>query len=91
MSKVLLRRVISRALRAASRARAASMILLAIILAAVGFSSKYSDNRSCMAVSTTDLTSLETSLSLVCELNLGSGTLTEMMAVKPSRASSPVI
>ena len=40
ISRVVLRRVISRALRAASRARAASMILPAIPLAALGFSSK---------------------------------------------------
>ena len=37
-----LRRVISRALRAASRARAASTILLQMILASVGFSNKNS-------------------------------------------------
>ncbi len=41
MSNALLRRVISRALRAASRARAASMILPAIDFAACGFSSNY--------------------------------------------------
>ena len=34
-------------------------------------------------------TSLETSLSLVWLLNLGSGTLAEMTAVRPSRTSSP--
>ena len=44
-----------------------------------------------ITVSTAGFTSEETSLSLVCELNFGSGTLTEMMAVKPSRASSPVV
>ena len=36
-------------------------------------------------------TSDETSLSLVWEENLGSGTLTDKTAVKPSRASSPVV
>ena len=41
------------------------------------------------AVSTTPLTSDETSLSLVWEENLGSGTLTESTQVRPSRASSP--
>ena len=41
--------------------------------------------------STADLTSEETSLSLVWDENLGSGTLTEIMAVKPSRASSPEV
>ncbi len=32
----------------------------------------------------------DTSLSLVCEENLGSGTFTESTAVSPSRQSSPV-
>ena len=36
-------------------------------------------------------TSEETSLSLVCDENFGSGTLTESTQVSPSRASSPVI
>ena len=40
--------------------------------------------------STTGRTSEETSLSLVCEENLGSGTLTERIEVRPSRMSSPV-
>ena len=40
--------------------------------------------------STTGRTSEETSLSLVCEENFGSGTLTESTAVSPSRQSSPV-
>jgi hypothetical protein len=35
-------------------------------------------------------TSEETSLSLVCEPNFGSGSLTETIAVSPSRMSSPV-
>ena len=91
MSSVVLRRVISRALRAASRARAASIILPAMILATDGFSSRNSSNFSFIAPSTADLTSEETSLSLVCEENFGSGTLTERMAVKPSRESSPVV
>jgi hypothetical protein len=33
----------------------------------------------------------DTNLSLVCDENLGSGTLTEIIAVKPSRVSSPVM
>ena len=89
ISKALLRRVISRALRAASRARAASMIFPAIAFAACGFSSKYSEKDLFIACSTADFTSLETNFSLVCEENFGSGTLTETIAVKPSRASSP--
>src|SRR3546814_18698455 len=40
-------------------------------------------------LSTTGLTSDETSLSLVCDENFGSGTLTESTQVRPSRASSP--
>ena len=36
-------------------------------------------------------TSEDTSLSLVCEENFGSGIFTDRMAVRPSRASSPVI
>ena len=35
-------------------------------------------------------TSEETSLSLVCEENFGSGTLTDRMQLSPSRISSPV-
>ncbi|MCY1314192.1 hypothetical protein D9M70_648070 [compost metagenome] len=44
-----------------------------------------------ISCSTAVFTSEDTSLSLVCELNFGSGTLTEMIAVRPSRASSPVV
>jgi hypothetical protein len=40
--------------------------------------------------STAGRTSEDTSLSLVCELNFGSGTLTDSTQVSPSRASSPV-
>ena len=36
-------------------------------------------------------TSEETSLSLVCEENFGSGSFTDRIAVSPSRASSPVV
>jgi len=43
-----------------------------------------------MTFSTTGRTSDDTSLSLVCEENFGSGTLQESTAVKPSRQSSPV-
>ena len=44
-----------------------------------------------MTFSTAGFTSDETNLSLVCDENLGSGTLTESTAVKPSRASSPLV
>ena len=42
-------------------------------------------------VETTGCTSEETSLSFVCEENLGSGTFTESTQVSPSRMSSPVV
>ncbi len=61
-----------------------------MIFASAGFSNRYSVNVSPIADSTADLTSDETNLSLVCDENLGSGTFTEMTAVNPSRASSPV-
>ncbi len=41
-------------------------------------------------LSTTGRTSDETSLSLVCDENFGSGTFTDSTQVKPSRQSSPV-
>ena len=41
-------------------------------------------------LSTAGRTSEETSLSLVCEENFGSGTFTETTQVSPSRQSSPV-
>ena len=91
MSNVVLRRVISRARRAASRALAASMILPAINFAICGFSNKNSCNFSFIVDSTSGLTSDETSLSFVCDENFGSGTFTDKTAVKPSRASSPVV
>ena len=50
-----------------------------------------SSSRAATADSTTPLTSEDTSLSLVCEENFGSGNLTDRMAVRPSRASSPVV
>ena len=86
-----LRRVISRALRAASRARAASTILPQIILASMGFSCKNSANLADTTSETTGCTSDDTNLSLVCDENLGSGTLTESTQVMPSRISSPVV
>ena len=42
------------------------------------------------AFSTTGLTSDETSLSLVCDENFGSGCFTECTQISPSRVSSPV-
>ena len=86
-----LRRVSSRALRAASRARAASTILPQMILASFGFSSKKFFNASPNTSFTTGEISLETSLSLVCDENLGSGSFTDNTQVKPSRISSPEV
>ena len=89
-SIAVLRRVSSRALRAASRARAASTILPVMALASEGFSSNHSASFSPTRFSTAGRTSLLTSLSLVWLENLGSGTLTDSTQVSPSRASSPV-
>ena len=81
----------SRALRIASRTRADSMIFIQITSASFGFSSKKSLKLSAMAESTALAASELTSLSLVCEENLGSGIFTEITAVKPSRESSPEV
>ena len=91
MSSALFRRVISRALRAATRARAASMILATMARASSGRSSRNSPSFCDTAVSTMPFTSEDTSLSLVCDENFGSGSLIDRMAVRPSRASSPVV
>ena len=90
MSSAPLRRVSSRALRAASRAAAASTTLVRMILASFGCSSNQAASCSPTTLSTTGFTSEETSLSLVWLENLGSGTFTDSTAVRPSRASSPV-
>ena len=82
-------RLISRARRAASRAAAASMTFWMIALASAGFSSSHSLIFSPIRLSSGERTSELTSLSLVCEENLGSGSLTETIAVRPSRMSSP--
>jgi hypothetical protein len=90
MSSAPLRRVSSRALRAASRAAAASITLPTRILASAGCSSSQALRVELTRFSTTGRTSEETSLSLVCEENFGSGTFTDKTAVRPSRQSSPV-
>jgi hypothetical protein len=90
ISRAPLRLVNSRAFRAASRAAAASTTLETIERASLGCSSNQAPNCSLMRFSTTGRTSDETSLSLVCDENLGSGTFTESTQVKASRASSPV-
>ncbi len=90
MSSGDLRRLSSRALRAASRAMAASAIFWTTWRASAGFSSNHWAMPSPTSPSTAGRTSEETSLSLVWLENLGSGTLTDNTQVKPSRASSPV-
>ena len=66
MSSAPFRLVISRALRAASLARAASIIFVTTLRASWGCSSRYSVKNRVSSCSTAALTSLETSLSLVC-------------------------
>ncbi len=83
------RRVISLAFRAASLALAASTILPQMIFASAGFSCKNSVSFSPTTSDTTGCTSLDTSLSLVCDENFGSGTFTDNTQVIPSRISSP--
>ena len=84
-----MRRVNSRALRAASRAAAASTTLATTRRASFGCSSKYWPRRSLISASITGRASEDTSLSLVWLENLGSGSLIESTQVNPSRASSP--
>ena len=90
MSSAPFRVTVSRALRAASRADAARTTLPITDRAWLGFSSSHVDRPSLRTFSTAGRTSDETSLSLVCDENFGSGTCTEITAVRPSRQSSPV-
>ena len=89
MPSVVLR-VMSRALRAASRAAAAWITFSMTTLPSAGCSSSQVPSASLTSPSTTGRTSDETSLSLVCDENFGSGTLTDSTAVSPSRQSSPI-
>ena len=57
--------------------------------ASFGFSNKYSLKCLLNTVLTTLSTSEDTSFSLVCDENLGSGTFTEIIATIPSLTSSP--
>src|SRR5213082_592643 len=70
-------RVSSRAFRAASRAAAAWITLPTMTLASAGCSSNHAASASLITFSTTGRTSEDTSLSLVCDENFGSGTFTE--------------
>src|SRR6185312_3493743 len=72
------------------RAAAAWMTLPTMVLASDGCSSNQDFSMSLSTPSTTGRTSDDTSLSLVCDENFGSGTLQDSTAVKPSRQSSPV-
>ena len=83
-------RVRSRACRAAIRARAAWLALLMISLASPGLRSNQSRRWSLHAFWTNDLASVLPSLVLVWPSNCGSASLTETIAVRPSRTSSPV-
>ena len=85
-----LRRVRSRAWRAAIRARAAWLALLMMSLASPGLRSNQSRRWSLVTVCTNDLASVLPSLVLVWPSNCGSASLIETIAVSPSRTSSPV-
>jgi len=67
------------------------MILPQITFASAGFSSRNSISFWPTISSTTGRTSDDTSFSLVCEENFGSGTFTDSTAVNPSFMSSPVV
>ena len=84
-----LRRVRSRACRAARRARAAWVALRTIDLPSVGLRSNQSRSHSPVARCTNDLASELPSLVFVCPSNCGSAILRLMIAVRPSRMSEP--
>ena len=66
------------------------MALSKIASAIAGWKSKYSVRTSPTKESTIPRTSVFPSLVLVCPSNSGSGTFTEITAVKPSRTCSPL-
>ncbi len=84
-----LRRARSRALRAARRAWEALIALPQIARASFGCSSRYSARRCVTAWLTKPVISELPSLVLVWPSNWGSRSLTEMIAVRPSRVSGP--
>ncbi len=88
-SRALLRRVRSRALRAAERAWAAWTALRTIARASAGFSSRNSARPALTIFCTCPAIPGLPSFVLVCPSNCGSASLTEMIAVRPSRTSSP--
>ncbi len=89
LSSALLRRVSSRALRAACRARAAETAFSMIRRASVGFSSMYSASRWLTLCSTSPRTQGLPSFVFVWPSNCGSRSLIESTAARPSRTSSP--
>ena len=88
-SSSVLERMTSRAFLAAMRAWAPATAFLTTLLASVGFSSNHSPSLSLVAFCTSVLMLVLPSLPLVCPSNCGSRRRTEMMAVMPSRMSSP--
>ncbi len=84
-----LRRARSRALRAASRACEALIALPQIARASAGCSSMYSASRCVAAWLTKPVISELPSFVFVWPSNCGSRSLTEMIAVSPSRVSGP--
>src|SRR5439155_1686599 len=89
-SRPLRLRTSSRALRAASRARAALTAFAMMVRATLGLLSKKSPSASLTTLFTIPSTSELASLVLVCPSNWGSFTFTCSTAVRPARMSSPV-
>ena len=89
LSSAVLRRVRSRALRAAWRAREASMAFVTMARASFGFSSRNSRSFSFMTRSTSPRIDGLPSLVLVWPSNCGSRSFTETIAASPSITSSP--
>jgi hypothetical protein len=85
-----LRRVVSRAWRAATRAWAAETALRTIALPSLGFSSRNSASFALTTEATKPSMPGLPSFVFVWPSNCGSESFTEMIAVRPSRTSSPV-
>ncbi len=90
-SSPLRERARSRALRAATRACAAAWALRMMSRPSCGFCSSQAPSWSLTTRCTKPLASVLPSLVLVWPSNCGSPSLSEMIAVRPSRMSSPVI
>ena len=88
-SSALLRRVSSRALRAACRAREAETAFVMIWRASAGFSSRNSASFWFTVCSTRPRTHGLPSFVFVWPSNCGSRSLTEITVARPSRTSSP--